>query len=135
MTYNFSKTASSVYTKDFECYKSNICHLLHQLGDIEFIKTILIDDTITQFADNNLIAQALYLLAMLDYISKENNVPICTKYNQLRQMKMKRLIIPVSINLGMKLFKNDEIFQQEYKKAIPEFLKYNIMESDVRNVN
>ena len=33
------------------------------------------------------------------------------------------------------MFNDDTVFQEEYKNAIPEFLKYNIMEGDIRNVN
>lgn len=134
MKYPLSHTAASIYTSDFENYKSNVCHLLHNLGDIDFIRTILEDDTIGQLARNKLTGYALYLVAMLDYVSKENDVEICTNYNWLRQLKLPELLIPVSIKLGMKMFGNDEVFKEAYKDAIPEFLKYNIMEGDVRNV-
>ena len=134
-TQELSRTASSIYCKHFEAYKSNVCHLLHNLGDIEFIRTILIDDTITQFVKHGYGAWALYLLAMLDYISKENNVPTCTKYEYLRNQKLPELLIPLSIRIFKEMFNDDTVFQEEYKNAIPEFLKYNIMEGDIRNVN
>lgn len=134
-TNQLSRTAASIYCRHFEAYKSNVCHFLHHLGDIGFIRTILADDTITQFARNNYGAWALYLLAMLDYISKENGVPVCTKYEYLRGQKLERLHIPDGIRINLELFGNQELFERTYKNAIPEFLKYNIMEGDVRNVN
>lgn len=134
MKYPLSNVAKSIYTQDFENYKSNVCHLLHNLGDIDFIQTILEDNTIGQLARNKLTGYALYLVAMLDYVSKENDIPICTNYNWLRKLKLPELAIPVSIRLGMKMFGNDDILKEAYENAIPEFLKYNILEGDVRNV-
>ena len=134
-TQELSRTASSIYCEHFEAYKSNVCHLLHNLGDIEFIRTILIDDTITQFVKHGYGAWALYLLAMLDYISKENDIPTCTKYEYLRSQKLPKLLIPLSIRIFKEMFNDDTVFQEEYKNAIPEFLKYNIMEGYIRNVN
>lgn len=134
MEYPLTPTAKSIFCEDFENYKSNVCHLLHNLGDINFLQTILEDDTISQLAKNKLTGYALYLVAMVDYISKENDVPLCTKYDWLRKLKLPELAIPVSIRLGMKLFKSDEILKDACENAIPEFLKYNILEGDVRNV-
>lgn len=134
MEYPLTPTAKSIFYEDFENYKSNVCHLLHNLGDINFLQTILEDDTISQLAKNKLTGYALYLVAMVDYISKENDVPLCTKYDWLRKLRLPELAIPVSIKLGMKLFQSDEILKDAYKNAIPEFLKYNILEGDVRNI-
>lgn len=134
MKYQLSKTATSIFCEDFENYKSNVCHLLHNLGDIEFIKTILLDDTISQLAKNKLTGYALYLVAMVDYISKENDIPLCTKYNWLRELKLPELIIPTGIQLYIDICGKDETYQKIYDQAIPEFLKYNILEGDVRNV-
>lgn len=134
MEYKLTKSAKRIFCKDFENYKSNVCHLLHDHGDIEFLQIILEDDTISQLAKNKLTGYALYLVAMVDYISKENSIPLCTKYDWLRKLKLPELAIPVSIRLGMKIFKSDEILKEAYKDAIPEFLKYNILEGDIRNV-
>lgn len=134
MQYELSRTAQSLYAADFEIYKSNICHMLHNRTDLDFIRIILEDNTIKQFAENGLIGYALYLLAMLDYISKENDIPLCTSYENLRKLKLPELVIPASIRLGMRMFDDDTVFQEAYKNAIPEFLKYNFMEGDVRNV-
>lgn len=131
---DFSKTAKALYCSSFEAYKSNVCHLLHNLGDIEFIKTILIDGTIPQFAEHEYIAETLYLLAMLDYVSKENDIPICTDYNSLRCLKLTHPALPSSARIA-RMFNNQKLLDSLYENAIPEFLKYNIVEGDVRNVN
>ena len=134
MKYNLQGTIKRIFTPDFETFKSNVCHLLHDRGDIEFIRIILKERVINQLVENKLTGYSLYVLAMLDYISKENDIELCTAYDELRKLKLPELVIPVSIQLGMDLFEDDDIFQEAYKKAIPEFLKYNIMEGDIRNV-
>jgi len=78
--------------------------------------------------------EALYLLAMLDYVSLENGIDWCTKYEPLRHIKLEDLAIPKGIRISLEVFHNQEIFDKAYKKAIPEFLRHNIMEGDVRNV-
>ena len=74
------------------------------------------------------------LLAMIDYLSRENDIPICTKYNDIRSRKMKEMLYPASVVLMDKAMKTDTNRKESIRKAIPEFLKYNIVEVDVRNV-
>lgn len=134
MPTELTNTAKTLYHSNFEAYKSNVCHLLKDLGDIEFIRRVLLDDAVNQLVKNKHGAWALYLLAMLDYISKENDIPLCTRYDYLRNEKLEHLAIPTGIRIGMNIFHNNKLFEEAYKNAIPEFLKYNILEGDVRNV-
>lgn len=123
-----------IYSKNFECYKSNVCHLLKDLGDLKFIERILIDDPISQFVKSKHAGWALYLLATLDYVSKENDIPLCARYDKLRKTRLKELAVPVGIAISTELLNNRFVLEKAYKNAIPEFLKYNILEGDIRNV-
>ena len=89
---------------------------------------------IRQFYDKKWYPESFYLLAMVDYISRENNVPICNDYDDLRQQKMQKMIYPVSILITARILNDDNVKEDAVKHAIPEFLKYNIVESEVRNV-
>ena len=71
---------------------------------------------------------------MLDYISRLNEIPICTQYNDIRNMKLKKIIYPSSVLMASRVIKNDNLMQEAIAEAIPEFLNFNIVESDVRNV-
>jgi hypothetical protein len=71
---------------------------------------------------------------MLDYLSRVNDVPICTKYNDIRSHKLKKPIYPVGVLLKSEVMKSEEIKKQAEIKAIPEFKRFNIIESEVRNV-
>ncbi len=118
----------------FELFKSNVCHRLKEQGDIDFLIETLKEDMIRQYYDKKWYPESFYLLAMVDYISRENNVPICNDYDDLRQQKMQKMIYPVGILITASVLNDDSVKEEAVKHAIPEFLKYNIVESEVRNV-
>ena len=131
---DFSKTARRIYNSDFECFKSNVCHFLKNNGDIDFLIKFLTDDVVTEFANHSLWRECLYCLAMIDYISNQNDVPLRTKYDRYRRLKFEKPLLPRSARLVSLILKNDDEIKEVYANAIPEFLKYNIIEGDVRNV-
>ena len=118
----------------FELFKSNACHKLKALGDIQFlINTIESEDIITYY-NRGWYPECLYLLAMVDYISRENEVPLCEEYNQYRKLKLNDTIYPSSVLTALAVSKDERIKEKALKNAIPEFLRFNIVEGDVRNV-
>ena len=119
---------------DFELFKSNICHDLKEKGDIQFIVELLERDSIRKYHRKKWYPECLYLLAMLDYISRLNNIPICTQYDDLRNTKLKQIIYPSSVLVAARVTKNNDVIQQAIRESIPEFIKFNIVESEVRNV-
>lgn len=119
---------------DFEIFKSNTCHKLKELGDIEFIIELLEEDRIRKYYKKKWFPESLYLLAMLDYISRENDIPLCTQYDDIRTVKLKSVLFPASVLVAAKVTKNNEVKYHSIKEAIPEFMRFNIVESEVRNV-
>ena len=69
----------------FELFKSNVCHRLKEQGDIDFLIETLKEDMMRQYYDKKWYPESFYLLAMVDYISRENNVPIFNDYNDSAQ--------------------------------------------------
>ena len=63
----------------FEVFKSNVCHAVKDKGDIDFLIDTLESDEIRRLYNKQWYPEALYLLAMVDYLSRENGVPLCTK--------------------------------------------------------
>lgn len=118
----------------FEVFKSNTCHKVKDMGDIPFIIQLLKTNQIRELYEKKWYPEALYLLAMLDYLSRENNVPICKNYNDIRNSKLQRLIYPSSVIILCKMMKSDAPKEECIRLAIPEFLRFNIVESEVRNV-
>ncbi len=119
---------------DFELFKSSTCHKLKELGDIPFIIDLLERDEIRKNYQKGWYRESFYLLAMLDYVSRENDVPLCTQYADLRKQKLQDILFPAGVLAIAEVTKNPQIKEQSIKEAIPEFMRFNIVESEVRNV-
>lgn len=119
---------------DFELFKSEVCHQLKELGDTEFIISLLESDAIRKYYDKQWYPEALYLLAILDYVSKVNDVALCTDYDDLRNKKLQEHIYPSSI-IAQALVTGDETIKiKAIEESIPEFIRFNIVEKDVRDI-
>jgi len=125
---------SMVYRQNFETYKSNICHLVKNMGDINFIINILEANKIRYLYQKQWYPESLYLLAMVDYLSRENLLPICADYNDIRITKLKEPIYPESILTMCAILNSDIPKKESENEAIPEFMRFNIVESEIRNV-
>ena len=120
--------------KDFEIYKSNICHLVKDKGDMDFIIDILKENQIRTYWERQWYRESFYLLAMVDYLSRENGLPLCNDYEDIRNCKLSEPLYPRDIILAAKLDGFLDRKEQCLKEAIPEFLRFNIIESEIRNV-
>ena len=118
----------------FETFKSNTCHFVKDKGDIDFIIDTLESDQIRKLYDRKWYPESFYLLAMVDYLSRENNVPICGNYNDIRSQKLRNEIFPTSLLISCSALKDESAKDECRKNAIPEFKRFNIMETDIRNV-
>jgi transcriptional regulator with XRE-family HTH domain len=122
------------YRPAFETFKSNVCHRLHDRGDMDFIIEVLEKGEIRNLYQRGWYPEALYLLAMVDYISRENGIPVCADYNDIRAAKLRKPLYPASILTLCAATHSDAPKVQSQKEAIPEFMRFNIVESEVRNV-
>lgn len=119
----------------FDLFKSNICHRVKSLSDIDFLIEVLEKDEIRMYHDRKWYAECLYLLAMVDYLSRLHNIPLCTQYDDLRKLKLKDPLFPSSILVSAAVSKDaSEVKARAVKESIPEFIRFNIVESEVRNV-
>jgi len=122
------------YRSSFETFKSNTCHHVKDMGDVDFMLNLLETDEIRTLYDKHWYPEALYLLAMLDYLSRENQIPLCTKYNDIRERKLSKPIFPAGVLITCEVMKSDEPKRKAQREAIPEFKRFNIIESKVRDV-
>ena len=118
----------------FENFKSSVCHRVKELGDISFIADTLESQEIRTYYDRKWYPESLYLLAMLDYISRENGIPLCDEYDDLRRCRLEKPVYPASIRAVSAASKNDAAMKYAAMTAIPEFKRFNIIENEVRNV-
>lgn len=119
---------------NFELFKSNVCHRLKEQGDIDFMLDIIQSDIIRTYYDRKWYRESFYLLGMLDYVSRMNNIPQCTAYDDIRCGKLSRVVYPASVLVMCAVAHDDSPKNEALKQAIPEFLRFNIVESEVRNV-
>ena len=118
----------------FELFKSSVCHRLKELGDIDFILDTLQRDIIRTYYQRKWYPESLYLLAMLDYISRLKDVPLCKEYDDMRSARLDHTIYPASV-LAICVVSGDTHTKEKFRKdAIHEFLRFNIVENEVRNV-
>ena len=118
----------------FDNYKSAVCHRLKEIGDINFMIETLESREIRNFYDRRWYPECFYLLAMLDYVSRMNNVPLCSEYDDLRHMKLEKIIYPASVRAQAVASHSNKPLEQSIQDSIPEFIRYNIVENEVRNV-
>ena len=118
----------------FVIFRSNVCHRVKALGDIDFLIETLSGNDIEMYYERDWHPEALYLLAMVDYLSRVNEVPLCDKYNYLRRGKLEHPIFPTGVRILAKAFNDDSILDKAVENAIPEFARFNIMEGEIRDV-
>ncbi len=119
----------------FELFKSNVCHKLKRLGDIDFLIDTLQSNEIRTYYDKKWYPESLYLLAMVDYLSRINGIALCQDYDDIRKRKLSDVLFPTGVLALSSSRGNDMAKQQAIANAIPEFLRFNIVESEIRNVN
>ena len=122
------------YRCSFETFKSNTCHHVKNMGDLDFIFDTLESDEIRRLYERRWYRESLYLLAMIDYLSRINSLPVCTNYNDIRSKKLEKPYFPASVVVSYAATGDESIKEKALANAIPEFMRFNIVESEVRNV-
>lgn len=120
------------YNEDFDLFKSDTLQRLKREKEEDFIKRMATTDVINNYYQNNKYKEALYLLALLDYLSKKNSLPLLKQYDYLRDYKLDKVYVSKSLYLLL-AYKSTTI-TSIYKECIKEFLKYNIVEAEIDNV-
>ncbi len=118
----------------FEIFKSNTCHHVKDMGDIDFMISLIESDEIRKVYERQWYPEAMYLLAMLDYLSRMNDIPLCSRYDDIRAKKLSKPLYPTSVLTESEVLKSDKPLRKAEREAIPEFLRFNIIENEVRNV-
>ena len=122
------------YRPAFDTFKSNVCHMVKNMGDIDFIIDTLENDKVRFYFNKKWYLESLYMLAMVDYLSRENDLPLCSDYDDIRAARLREPVYPGSIIVKSVVLKSDKPLKESYEKAIPEFKRFNIVENEIRNV-
>ena len=122
------------YRCSFETFKSNTCHQVKDMGDLDFIVEVLESDSIRRLYNKQWYRESLYLLGMVDYLSRENGLPECTNYNDIRAQKLEKPLFSSSVLVACAATGDEHLKDEALAHAIPEFMRFNIIESEVRDV-
>lgn len=120
--------------QEFENFKNEIAHDIKRKGDMPFVYDIVHSGIIRQFWNTHEYAKALYLLATIDYLSREHNSPLCGDYKDLRTQKLQIPLFPNGILMLDKLQPEYGWKEKAIREAIPEYIRHNIVEGDIKNV-
>lgn len=118
--------------RQFEKFKSEVCHRIKNLGNIRFLIEVLESDFIMQYWEAGQHVQSLYLLSVTDYLSRLEEVPLCSRYHEIRCMRIDPPIYSVSEELYCKIM--GVPLEREETNYIPEFVSHGIMEGDLFRV-
>lgn len=118
--------------QEFELFKGNVCHMVKEYGQLQFLEDTLVSNQVEKLWNEGQQLYSLYLLAMVDYLSGLNDIPLYAKYNYLRNHKIQKKVYPLSLILAAKM--DDADIDELAKDAIPEFLRFNIVEGNVFDV-
>lgn len=119
---------------DFEIFKSNVLHILKSETDTGFLKKALVEDIVTYYFSRRLFKEAFYFLALIDMVSKLNCVPLWNGYDGYRSLTLSETVWPKEAEMMDRMTGSDKYTRDAMGKALPEFLKYNIVEVDIRDV-
>ena len=117
----------------FTWFRSEQCHLVHRKGELDYLVDVLESREIDRYWRLSMYAEAMYEVAMIDYISRRNDLPRCENYNEIRQYKLDHVAYPIDVKLIDEMRGNcDEAVKSE-TDAIPEFRRFNIVEGAIFN--
>lgn len=116
---------------DEDLFRSQVCHDLKNNGDLKFIEKTIESNEIIKLYKYHLYFESLYLLSMLDYVSKKNNIPLVEDYSYIRKQKLKEISYPKSL---LYFSSDNKYLLKEFNNSIPEFKQHNIAEKEVYNV-
>ena len=121
------------YRCSFETFKSNVKHLVKE-NPLNFIEYVHMNQLINQYVNLSYFPEALYLLAMIDYLSRIYEKPIVNAYNNLREYKLNDRLYPASIVVMSQINPDSNILNESYESSIEEFKRFNIVESEIENI-
>ena len=120
------------FDSNFDLFKSNVLHELKELGDLKFIEKHLSSSSVTNLYKEKYLLEAIYLLSLIDYLSKIYNLPLSKEYETIRHYKLNKLFVSKSSYLLLK--SKVTTLTRLFNESLIEFTKHNLLENDIRNV-
>lgn len=124
---------------EWDTFRSEICHVLKKRGDKAFIDDVRTFDVIGIYLSDKRYAYVFYVLAMIDYLSDVNHIKRDPAYDGLRDLRLPELLVPRDIVIKAQVMNDDNIIDNAISDCYNDecgryFMKYNIMDKEIRNV-
>lgn len=126
------KVIIDVDCDDFEIFKSDLCRSIKKMKPIEAIRQIKESRCIELLLNKNEDVKALYLVAMVNYLSNKYNLDM--NIHDYANFRLEHMVYPRSVLFKCAIMKNDRYKQEAIKHAEKEFLQFNICESEIEQV-
>lgn len=126
------KVIIDVDCDDFEIFKSDLCQSIKKMKPIEAINQIKKSCCIEVLLNKNEDVKALYLVAMVNYLSNKYNLNM--NIHDYDNFRVEQMVYPRSVLFKCAITKNDKYKQEAIKHAEKEFLQFNIYEGEIERV-
>ena len=110
---------------------SRICHEVKTKGKESFIEWIESSDIVDECYKAKDVYAALYYISMYEYLCNELNHKATKRFKTYYSMKLTERVFQPDVYLLDRLHNNTAASEDALRKAIPEFLKHNIVETEV----
>ena len=117
---------------DFEIFKSDLCQSIKKMHPIDTINQIKESGCIELLFNTNEDVKALYLVAMVNYLSNKYNLNM--NIHDYDNFRLDHTVYPRSILFKCAIMKDDKYKQEAIKHAEKEFLQFNICEGEIEQV-
>lgn len=108
-------------TDNFYLFRSSLQHEIKR-NPLQFILNMLSKNDIDIYFYNKMYLECFYLLACMDTLCEEYDLPLCTEYDKYRNLKVEE---PIYLNHNNK----------ESQNYLPHFKRYNIYEVTIYDAN
>lgn len=124
------------YNLEFDQWKSSLQHHIRSKGEIKALEEMLREDVVTVEFNKKNYCKALYALAMIDYLSAKNNIPLCSEYSEYRKLKLQEPVFPTSAKMDLEVtgMTEEKVIKKYMEGAEPMFLKYGIVEGELFDI-
>lgn len=106
--------------EDFQTFRNKLHHRLVKEDELDIVVEFLENKSIDYFYKRQDYLKALYLLSLVDYVLKKNDLPMCAEYAEIRSLKLKE-----------PYYVGDSVYEKRVDDCIEEFAKHNIYEGDL----
>ena len=117
---------------DFEIFKSDLCQSIKNMKPVEAIDQIKESGCIELLLNKNEDVKALYLIAMVNYLSNKYNLNM--NIHDYDNFRLEHTVYPRSVLFKCAIMKNDKYKQEAINHAEKEFLQFNICEGEIKRV-